>query len=247
MRLYYDLHLHSCLSPCGDDDMTPWNLVNMAKILGLDIIALTDHNTCRNCRSAMKVGEMAGITVVPGMELCTAEEIHCVCLFDDIDKAEAFSDYIKTTMPSVKNREEIFGRQLMMNEGDVILGKEEILLTVASSVSIDELPSLIKSYEGVCFPAHIDRESYSVISSLGDFPPELEVNVFELTPEADETEYRGRYEALKGKVTVRNSDAHYLQNMREREFFIDLDENSPSALIKYLKRGLCNERDSKSR
>lgn len=238
MRLYYDLHLHSCLSPCGDNDMTPWNLVNMAKILGLDIIALTDHNSCGNCRSAMKVGESAGITVVPGMELCTAEEIHCVCLFDDIGKAEAFSEYVKTTMPPVKNREEIFGQQLLMDEGDGILGKEEILLTVASGISIDGLPELVSEYGGVCFPAHIDRESYSVLSSLGDFPPELNVRAFELTPRADERYYFENYGYLSGKRLLRSSDAHYLENMREREFYLELEENSARALINYIKREL---------
>ena len=92
MKLYYDLHLHSCLSPCGDNDMTPYNLVNLAKIFGYDIIALTDHNSCLNCESAMKVGEKIGITVVPGMELCTSEEIHNVCLFPSLEKAMDFSD-----------------------------------------------------------------------------------------------------------------------------------------------------------
>ncbi len=238
MRVYCDLHLHSCLSPCGDEDMTPWNLVNMAKILGLDLIALTDHNSCGNCRSAMKVGELAGITVVPGMELCTAEEIHCVCLFDNIDRAEAFSSYVRTTLPPVKNREEIFGRQLYMDEGDTVLETEEILLTTASSISIDTLPTLVKEYGGVCFPAHIDRESYSVLSSLGDFPPELEVTAFELTPTAPEEDYRKNYPALEGKRLLRSSDAHYLENMREKEFYIELEENTPSALIEYLKRSV---------
>lgn len=238
MRVYCDLHLHSCLSPCGDEDMTPWNLVNMAKILGLDLIALTDHNSCGNCRSAMKVGKIAGITVVPGMELCTAEEIHCVCLFDDIDRAEAFSSYVRTTLPPVKNREEIFGRQLYMDEGDTVLESEEVLLTTASSISIDTLPTLVKEYGGVCFPAHIDRESYSVLSSLGDFPPELEVTAFELTPAASEEDYRKNHPALEGKRLFRSSDAHYLENMREKEFYIELEENTPSALIEYIKRSV---------
>ncbi len=236
MRTYYDLHLHTCLSPCGDNDMTPWNTVNMAKLLGLDMIAVTDHNSCGNCRSAMKVGETVGITVVPGMELCTAEEIHCICLFDDIDKAEGFSDYVKSTMPPVKNREEIFGEQLLMDEGDGILGKEELLLTTACGISVDSLPGLVKEYGGVCYPAHIDRESYSILSSLGDFPPELDVNAFELTPSADEEFYFSNYEYLTGKRLLRSSDAHYLENMREREFCLELEENSARALVEFLKK-----------
>lgn len=241
MKLYYDLHLHSCLSPCGDNDMTPYNLVNMAKIFGYDIIALTDHNSCKNCESAMKIGEKIGITVVPGMELCTSEEIHNVCLFPTLHKAMEFSDYIYSTLPPVKNKEKIFGEQLVMDCEDGILQREEILLTTASSVSISELDKLVEKFEGVCYPAHIDRNSYSIISALGDFPPEVESRCFELTPNARAEEYLEKYPATKGKLIIRSSDAHYLENMREPEFMIDIPENSARALIDYLKGRHSNE------
>ncbi len=235
MRLYYDLHLHSCLSPCGDDEMTPYNLVNLAKIFGYDIIALTDHNSCLNCESAVKVGKEIGITVVPGMEICTSEEIHCICLFPDTEKAMSFSNFVKSKMPPVKNKEHIFGNQLIMDSRDKVLGKEDILLTTAADISIEYLPDIIAEYEGVCFPAHIDRSSYSIISALGDFGAHLKVNCFELTPEADEKHFLQKYEGTKNKIILRNSDAHYLENMREPEFTIDLCENSASALINRLK------------
>lgn len=235
MKLYYDLHLHSCLSPCGDNDMTPYNLVNLAKIFGYDIIALTDHNSCKNCESAIKVGEKIGITVVPGMELCTCEEIHNICLFPSVERAMAFSDYIHSTLPPVVNREKIFGEQLIMDDADGVLGKEELLLTTASSVSVSDLCELVSEYNGVCYPAHIDRNSYSIISALGDFPPEVESRCFELTPKAKAEEYLEKYSATKGKLIIRSSDAHYLENMREPEFMIDLPENTAEALIDYLK------------
>lgn len=235
MKLYYDLHLHSCLSPCGDNDMTPYNLVNLAKLFGYDIIALTDHNSCKNCESAMKVGEEIGITVVPGMELCTSEEIHNICLFPTLEKAMAFSNYIYGTLPRIKNRENIFGEQLIMDHRDGMLGKEEILLTTASSISIDELSELVDKYDGVCYPAHIDRNSYSIISSLGDFSPDVKARCFELTPNVRAEDYLEKYPATKGKLIIRSSDAHYLENMREPEFVLDLPENSASALIDYLK------------
>jgi PHP family Zn ribbon phosphoesterase len=235
MKLYYDLHLHSCLSPCGDNDMTPYNLVNLAKIFGYDIIALTDHNCCKNCESAIKVGEKIGITVVPGMELCTAEEIHNVCLFPSLEKANAFADYIYGTLPKIPNREKIFGEQLIMDDADGILGKEELLLTTASGISIDYLPEIIDGYGGVCYPAHIDRESYSIISALGAFSNELNVNCFELTPKADKQYYYENYPATKNKLLIRSSDAHYLENMREPEFTIELCENTAQALINKLK------------
>lgn len=235
MKLYYDLHIHSCLSPCGDNEMTPYNLVNMAKLFGYDIIALTDHNSCKNCESAVKIGEKIGITVVPGMELCTSEEIHCVCLFPTVEKAMAFSDYVRTLMPPIKNKEHIFGEQLIMDCEDGVLGKEEILLTTAADISIDYLPDTVEGYGGVCFPAHINRSSYSIISSLGDFSEHLRVNAFELTPDADENEYLNKYKAADGKIILRSSDAHYLTNMREPEFTVNLPENSAEALIAYLK------------
>lgn len=238
MILSYDLHIHSCLSPCGDDEMTPYNLVNMAKICGCDIIALTDHNTCLNCESAIKVGESIGVTVVPGMELCTSEEIHCVCLFPELENALSFSDYVKEKLPPVKNREKIFGRQLIMNEADEILGFFDLLLTTAASISIEELDSLMEKYGGVWYPAHIDRESYSIISSLGDFPGDLLTGCFELTYNADENFYRKKYAATKNKLLLRSSDAHYLESLMTEKLTINLKENTAKALIEKLREQL---------
>ena len=131
MFFRYDFHNHSCLSPCGDGDMTPFNLVNMAKLLNLDVIALTDHNSALNCPAALKVGQAVGVTVIPGMELCTSEEVHVVCLFDELDGALSFSDYVHKTMPPVKNRADIFGEQIIVDENDNTTGSEKILLTTA--------------------------------------------------------------------------------------------------------------------
>ena len=214
--------------------MTPYNLVNMAKVLGFDIIALTDHNSTKNCRAAAEAGKKAGITVVPGMELCTSEEIHVVCLFKTVDGAEGFGAYIRENIPKVKNKPQIFGDQFVMNSEDAVTENEELLLTTASFLSIDSVPECVKKYGGVCFPAHIDRSSYSVISALGTFPPELKVSCFELTPDADEKIFLEKYPATRGKLILRNSDSHYLENMRLPENTIELDENSAEALVAYL-------------
>lgn len=235
MKLYYDFHTHSCLSPCGDTDMTPYNLVNMAKILGLDIIALTDHNTCRNCEAAVKVGEAIGLTVIPGMELCTAEEVHVVCLFPDCESAMKFSDYIRTTMPPVKNRPDIFGEQSVMDAEDNIIGTEEILLTLASSVSISNVCGLVEGYGGVCYPAHIDRSSYSVISNLGMITEDMGFNAVEMTADADRESLIKNHPILDGAKVFVDSDAHYLENLKDAENIIDLPENSARAVIDYIK------------
>lgn len=219
--------------------MTPYNLVNMAKILGLDIIALTDHNSAQNCRAAMTVGESVGLTVVPGMELCTSEEVHIVCLFDDVNNAEAFSDYVLSTVPPVKNRPEIFGDQLMMNGGDGIVGTQELLLTTASGISIENAVETVGQYGGVCYPAHIDRSSYSVISNLGMITDEMNFAAVEMTENTDQNEYRSKYPIIKDMPVFVSSDAHYLENMREAKHTIDVAENSAKAVVEYIKSLYC--------
>lgn len=234
MNLKYDFHLHSCLSPCGDNDMTPYNLVNMAKLLGYDIIALTDHNSCLNCPAALKAGEEAGITVVPGMELCTSEEIHAVCLFPDLEKALEFSDYVKSTMPPVKNDASIFGEQLIMDSTDRIIGNEEILLTAASGISIDDAVKEVSRFGGAVFPAHLDRASYSVLSVLGFMYPEMGFAAAEFTHKAYIPQYEEKHPLLTEMKKLRNSDAHYLENMVEPSVEIDLPECSAEAVVSYL-------------
>ena len=235
MELYYDFHLHSCLSPCGDNDMTPYNIVNMAKLLGLDIIALTDHNTCQNCPAAIKAGENVGLNVVPGMELCTSEEAHVVCLFRELSGAMKFSDYVLSTVPPVKNRPDIFGEQYLMDEYDNIIGSQDILLTTASGISINNVADEIKKFGGVCYPAHIDRNSYSVISNLGMITQDMKFSAVEMTEDADREGYKKNYPILNSAKIFTSSDAHYLENMKEAAHIINLSECSSQAVVGYIK------------
>ena len=235
MELAYDFHLHSCLSPCGDEEMTPYNLINMARILELDIVALTDHNSCGNCRSAVEAGSAIGLTVVPGMELCTAEEIHVVCLFPDCDRADAFAAYVRSTLPPVANKPEIFGRQLLMDVADGITGEEPVLLVTASGIGIDSLPRLLAEHGGFCYPAHIDRSSFSILASLGTIEAGMGFTCAEVSPAGDVEELCRLYPDLGEMRILHSSDAHYLENMREASHRIRLPENSPQALIAYLQ------------
>lgn len=235
MKLYYDLHLHSCLSPCGDNDMTPYNLVHMAALQGMQMIALTDHNSCLNCPAAMEVGMQTGLLVIPGMELCTAEEAHVVCLFPALEPAMFFSEFIKTHIPPVQNRTEIFGEQRVMNAEDGILGMESTLLTTASEIRVDRVAPLVREYGGVCFPAHLDRPSYSVISSLGTFEAAWGFHAAELTRAAEAADYTARYPALEALPLLCDSDAHYLENIPEAAAWLDLEECTIPALFAVLK------------
>ena len=238
MRLYYDLHIHSCLSPCGDDDMTPNNIVGMAKLCGYDIIALTDHNTCKNCPAIVEVGKNNGLTVVPGMELCTSEEIHVVCLFPTVEDALRFSDYVEKNSPPITNRPEIFGNQLIMDCEDNVIGKVDNLLTLASFISIDDVYEVVNSFGGIAYPAHLNRESYSIISVLGEFTNDNEYPAAEFSDLSVLDEYKERFPALNDKEIIKSSDAHYLENMVDADLQIDLPENTAQALIDYFRRKL---------
>ena len=219
MGFSYDLHIHSCLSPCGDDDMTPPNIANMAALLGLDLIAVTDHNSCRNAGAVMAAAQKMGLPlrVLPGMEVTTAEEVHVVCLFPELAAAQAAGEEVEAALLPVKNKPEIFGHQWILGPGEERLGELETLLINATGLSIDEMPGFAKKYGGVAFPAHIDRTSNSVFANLGYFPDHLDFSFAEVwQPEvffqdSAHRNIRERYAILK------NSDAHYLEKMKEGE------------------------------
>ncbi len=239
MKIAYDFHIHSCLSPCGDMDMTPRNIVNMAKIMGYDAIALTDHNTCGNCQAVIAAGSEIGLTVIPGMELCTSEEVHIVCLFPDIVKAKNFSEYVYSTLPPVKNKPSVFGEQRYMNENDEQTGTEERLLITASSISSMKAVKTVEKYGGICYPAHIDRSSFSIISNLGMIDETFGFKYAEIFDISKEAELKQKHPYLNKIKILSDSDAHYLQNMRiPEECYIDVPENTAESIVEHFKNGI---------
>ena len=169
-KYYYDLHIHSCLSPCGYDDSTPNSIAGIGEINSLNIMALTDHNTCKNCPAFFKACFRHGIFPVAGMELTTAEDIHAVCLFPTLEKAMEFDELLQERRILIPNRTDIFGRQIICDSEDNVIGEEEHLLSNATTISIEEAPKLVESFGGICYPAHIDRDANGIISVLGTFP-----------------------------------------------------------------------------
>ena len=241
-RYYYDLHIHSCLSPCGDNENTPNNLVGMGVLNGLQIMALTDHNTCRNCPAFFKAARKHGIIPIPGMELTTAEDIHMVCLFPTLEAAMAFDEEISKRRIRIPNRTDIFGEQWIMDENDEIIGNDPDLLSNATTVSLEEAPGLVEHFGGVCYPAHIDREANGIIATLGTIPTFPEFTCVELHDGTKEEEYRQAY-ALDRCVVVSCSDAHYLWDIKEKDGYLELEDEPYSSalvrenLIEYLRRG----------
>lgn len=241
-KYYYDLHIHSCLSPCGDDESTPDSIAGMGELNGLDIMALCDHNTCKNCPAFFEAAFRHGILPIAGMELTTAEDIHAICLFPNLEKAMEFDSVVSERRMKVENRIDIFGNQFICDSEDKVVGEEKYLLSIATDISLDEAPSLVESFGGICFPAHIDRESNGVISVLGTFP---ETPVF-YAAEFHDCEKKDKYSedyGLENKKLLVNSDAHYLWDIKEKTDFVYLDEipekceNAGEFLIRYLREG----------
>lgn len=238
-RLAYDLHIHSCLSPCGDNESTPNNILNMARLNGLDVIALTDHNSCKNCPAIIEARDRMElpILVLPGMELCTAEEIHVVCLFDTLEKAMGFDEYVYTKTMPVLNRPEKFGEQRILDCMDEIIGTEPRLLVTAADIPLTEVGGLMERFGGVAFPAHIDRPSYSILSALGEIPPECTFQTAEVYDIAKHPSLAAAHPALTRMRIVTNSDAHYLWDISEGERQLSAASRTPAAVLNYL-RGL---------
>ncbi|MCI9449101.1 MAG: PHP domain-containing protein [Clostridiales bacterium] len=237
----YDLHIHSCLSPCADDDMTPANIAGMAHLQGLNIVALTDHNSSKNCPAFFAHAKKYGIVPIAGMELTTAEDIHVICLFDTLDSAMEFDGIVERRLMYVKNRPDIFGCQLIMNENDETVGEIEPLLINATDIDLDEAYKICTSMGGACYPAHIDRDSGGMISILGNFPDNPKYAAFELNFKESLEEYMARFPVTEKMQFVVSSDAHNLWKISDAGNTLSLDDEPYSSqkvresLIKYLR------------
>lgn len=231
MKVAYDFHIHTAASPCADQYMSPNNIINMAMLKGLQAIAITDHNTCANCEVVMKLGASQGLLVIPGMEIECQEEFHCIALFKDIDTAREIERYVASHMPAIKNRVDIFGHQYIFNEEEEVIGEIDQLLLTATMLSAEKLFQKVRALGGVIYPAHIDRNSYSIISNLGFIPPELNIHTLEISKTALRSQYEEKY---KDFTIIKSSDAHYLQDMLEGESRLDVSSLSIADILRQL-------------
>lgn len=232
-RYYYDLHIHSCLSPCADNDMTPANIAGMAALQGLNLVALTDHNSCKNCPAFFTHAHRYGIVPVAGMELTTSEDIHALCLFPSLESAMNFDEIVEKKLIKVKNKPEIFGDQLIINDDDEPVCAFEPLLINATTLDLLEAYETVASLGGVCYPAHIDRESGGLIAILGAFPEFPCYSAFELNFSSSLSEYLRRFPELAAKQLIVSSDAHDLGSISEAENALELyDDPYSSAAVR---------------
>ncbi len=235
MKLSYDLHIHSCLSPCGDNDMIPSNIVGMAMLKQLDVIAVTDHCSCLNCPAVAKLAAAYGITALFGMELTTEEEVHVLCLFDELEKAMDFGSYVRTQYLDIMNVPEIFGEQLIMDEDDNVIGKEDTLLINATQIGFEQVFGLTEKYGGVMIPAHVEKKANSLLANLGAVPDDSRFTCFEMKHIGYREQISEQHPYFRNCRMITNSDAHYLEHINEPVNFLEADENTAAAVLRALK------------
>lgn len=223
-----DLHMHSALSPCAENDMTPGNMVSMAFLNGLDVIAITDHCSSRNCAAAVSASKALlaeqgrAPLVIPGMEVEVAEGFHVLALFPSCEKALEFEVFLDSRRPKIKNRVDIFGNQYVMNDDDEILEELEYLLSTGSDVSIIELYEKLDEMGAAAIPAHIDKDSYSMVASLGTVPPEWKGRLLEVSKRCNLPEFWEKHPELETYHYIVDSDAHQLVDIADPGYSLKL-------------------------
>lgn len=226
LKLSYDLHIHSCLSPCAEDDMTPSNIAAMAALKGLDIIAIADHCSAKNCPALFEVAKQYGIIPVAAMEVSTHEEIHCLCLMPTLESALKLDNIVYPRLPAIEDKKGIFGKQLIVDKDENIIGNVPHLLWNATSIGFDELHGIVLSFGGILIPAHIDRNSASIISQLGFIPPDSDFTCVEVKDISKIPELASANPILKKMNVITNSDAHSLGNINEPVNFIKVQSRN---------------------
>ncbi len=214
MRWYKaDLHIHSVLSPCGGLEMSPASLIRRVKELGLDIIAITDHNIMANCPAYHRVAEKEDVNFICGVEIQTTEEIHLIALFDDREDVQGFDSDLYNSLLNIPNDPEYFGDQVVIDADENIIRCEERALLNSSIWTLEEAIDKIHAYHGFVFPAHVDAHTFSIIGQLGFIPTDLELDAVGITAHAKRDELLKQYPYLKEYALIRSSDAHYLTDI----------------------------------
>ena len=204
-----DLHIHTFLSPCGDIGMTPLNIVGQAKAKGLQMIAVTDHNSTLQGPVLRRVGERAGLSVIFGAEITTREEVHCLAYVGSEEQRLELQHYLEQHLPPVPNNPDIFGYQLWVDENEQVLGEAPFLLISGIDQGIDQVAAFVHSIGGLFVPAHIERSRNSLMSQLGFVPPGLPAEALELSRFTNPVDFSSKNKSLKNYTIIQSSDAHF--------------------------------------
>lgn len=231
-----DLHIHTVLSPCGDWSMTPREIVEKARMEKIDVLAITDHNIVENYPSVKYWGDKMGIFILPGIEIQSREEAHILGIFKDYLSALNFQRELWKYLPNLKNNENLFGIQVVVNDKEEVERVEEKLLATSVSLSIEEILNKVREMEGISILAHIDRPIYSVISTLGFIPESLNYDIIEFSRRGDPIKFFKEHPKLKNKPYIISSDAHYINDIMEPKSFLFLEDFSWDNFLISIKR-----------
>ena len=234
-RFKADLHVHTCLSPCGDLEMSPQKIAAQAHTANIGIIAICDHNSAENVPAVTRAAETRNLVVLPGMEVCSREEIHVLAIFENLDSAFEMQSTLYAHLPG-KNDPDVFGLQVVANEYDEVVLLEDRLLIGAVDLPVEVIVSEIHRLGGAAIASHIDRENFSVISQLGFIPDALRFDALELSSNIQEREAKERFARYARFPFVRNSDAHFLKDVGTNTCDYVLDRPTLSEILKALRR-----------
>jgi len=224
-RFCTDIHIHTCLSPCGELEMTPDAVVKTCINKGIDIIAICDHNSAENVKWVQKAAEKCNLIVLAGMEITTSEEIHILAIFDSNDQVMVLQDYVYTHLLPGQNNDDLFGIQVVANEKNEVEKIVHKMLIGATTISLNKIIKKIHSLKGLAIPAHIDRENFSIIAQLGFIPDELNADAVEISYKADCNEILN-IPGIKKYPIIRSSDAHRLSEIGRMTSDIYLEDVS---------------------
>jgi PHP family Zn ribbon phosphoesterase len=214
-----DLHLHTVLSACAEVEMIPPFIARRARELGLEVVAVTDHNAALNVAAVVEAMAGTGIAVLPGMEVSSREEVHLLCLFDTVEQVLCWQDQVFAALPDRENDEEYFGAQFVVDATGEYLYTERRLLLTATSLSVEDVVEGVVELGGVVLPAHIDRPHFSLMANLGFVPPGLGIAGLEFSRTATLGEIRRRFPQLACYGKIVSGDAHRLDEMTARTMF----------------------------
>ncbi|MCF8036235.1 MAG: PHP domain-containing protein [Desulfobacteraceae bacterium] len=207
-----DTHIHTCLSPCGDLEMGPRDIAAQSRHAGLDMIAVCDHNSAENAGAVMRAGDRVGLAVLPGMEICSREEVHVVALFETLEAAHQMQEFVYARLPG-ENQREVWGEQIMANEKNEVLGENHRLLIGATTLNLYKIVEQVHACGGLCIASHVDRPAYSLIGNLGFIPPDLDIDGIEVSFRVPLCRARQSVNGIAGYPCVTASDAHFLRDI----------------------------------
>lgn len=231
-----DLHIHTVLSPCGDLEMSPKNIINKAKERGIDIIGITDHNSTLHGPLVNEIGQREGVFVMMGVEVTTKEEAHCLAFFENDFYLSEFQEFLDDSLPDIPNKVEIFGYQVVVDEEENILRQIDRLLISAINKSVEEVEKKVHDLGGIFIPAHVDKRKNSLISQLGFIPLDLKYDALEFSKHVNKDEFFKKNDYLKGVKFISSSDAHYIDDVGSVFTEIDCEELSFNAIKEWLRR-----------